>query len=140
MPKILSAQIVCPRTKVWNFDKKRLHWASVVHASLYYLIFLHWSNSSLCFEIKCLFLCSYFICDLIGGILSTRVYWEHIFVQKSFKIKLVIKNWASLKNKVFQKLKNISKNVNNKKPSFKLFWCWKLTLKFISSFFLVKVS
>ena len=28
----LSAQIVCPSPKVWNFDEKRLHWASVVRA------------------------------------------------------------------------------------------------------------
>ena len=26
----LSAQIVCPSPKVWNFDEKRIHWASVV--------------------------------------------------------------------------------------------------------------
>jgi hypothetical protein len=26
----LSAQIVCPSPKVWNFDEKRLHGASVV--------------------------------------------------------------------------------------------------------------
>ena len=28
MPQNLSAQFVCP--KVWDFDEKRLHWASVV--------------------------------------------------------------------------------------------------------------
>ena len=28
----LNAQIVCPSPKVWNFDEKRLHWASVVRA------------------------------------------------------------------------------------------------------------
>ena len=27
----LSAQIVCSNQKVWDFDEKRLHWASVVH-------------------------------------------------------------------------------------------------------------
>ena len=26
----LSAQIDCPSPKVWDFDEKRLHWASVV--------------------------------------------------------------------------------------------------------------
>ena len=30
MPQILSAQIVCPSPKVWDFDEKRLHWVSVV--------------------------------------------------------------------------------------------------------------
>ena len=30
MPPNLSAQIVCPNPKVWDFDEKRLHWASVV--------------------------------------------------------------------------------------------------------------
>ena len=30
MPQNLSAQIVCPSPKVWDFDEKRLHWASVV--------------------------------------------------------------------------------------------------------------
>ena len=30
MPQNLSALIVCPSPKVWDFDKKRLHWASVV--------------------------------------------------------------------------------------------------------------
>ena len=30
MPKNLSAQIVYPCTKVWDFDEKRLYWASVV--------------------------------------------------------------------------------------------------------------
>ena len=32
MPQNLSAQIVCPSPKVWDFDEKRLHWASVVRA------------------------------------------------------------------------------------------------------------
>ena len=31
MPQNLSAQIVFPSPKVWDFDEKRLHWASVVH-------------------------------------------------------------------------------------------------------------
>jgi hypothetical protein len=30
MPQNLSAQIVCPSPNVWDFDEKRLHWASVV--------------------------------------------------------------------------------------------------------------
>jgi hypothetical protein len=30
MPKNLPAQIVCPSPKVWDFNEKRLHWASVV--------------------------------------------------------------------------------------------------------------
>ena len=28
----LSAQFVCQSPKVWDFDEKRLYWASVVHA------------------------------------------------------------------------------------------------------------
>ena len=32
MPQNLSAQLVCPSPKVWDFDEKRLHWASVVRA------------------------------------------------------------------------------------------------------------
>ena len=35
MPQKLSAQIVCPSPKVWDFDEKRLHWASVVRAFAY---------------------------------------------------------------------------------------------------------
>ena len=30
MPQNLFAQIVCPSLKVWDFDEKMLHWASVV--------------------------------------------------------------------------------------------------------------
>ena len=30
MPENLSAEIVCPSPKVWDFDEKRLPWASVV--------------------------------------------------------------------------------------------------------------
>jgi hypothetical protein len=30
MPQNLSAQIVSSSPKVWHFDEKRLHWASVV--------------------------------------------------------------------------------------------------------------
>ena len=30
----LSAQIVCPSPKVWDFDEKRLHWASVASPCL----------------------------------------------------------------------------------------------------------
>ena len=30
IPQNLSGQIVCPRQKVWDFDEKRLHWASAV--------------------------------------------------------------------------------------------------------------
>ena len=33
MTQNLSAQIVYPSPKVWDFDEKRLHWASVVRAS-----------------------------------------------------------------------------------------------------------
>ena len=33
MPQNLSAHIVCPSPKVWDFDEKRLHWASVVRGS-----------------------------------------------------------------------------------------------------------
>ena len=33
MPQNLSAQIVCPSPKVWYFDEKRAHWASVVRVS-----------------------------------------------------------------------------------------------------------
>ena len=32
MPPNLSAQIVCPSPKVWDFNEKKLHWVSVVHA------------------------------------------------------------------------------------------------------------
>ena len=32
MHQNLSAEIVCPSPKVWNFDEKRYHWASVVRA------------------------------------------------------------------------------------------------------------
>ena len=28
--QILSAQIVCPSPRVWNFNEKKLHWASLV--------------------------------------------------------------------------------------------------------------
>ena len=40
MPQNLFAQIVCPSPKVWDFDEKRaaekrLHWASVVHATVH---------------------------------------------------------------------------------------------------------
>ena len=33
MPKNLSAQFVCPTPKVLNFNKKILHWLSVVRCS-----------------------------------------------------------------------------------------------------------
>ena len=33
----LSVPIVCPSPKVWDFDEKRLHWASVVRATDHYL-------------------------------------------------------------------------------------------------------
>ena len=33
MPQNLSAQIVCPSPKVWDFNEKRLYWASVVRAA-----------------------------------------------------------------------------------------------------------
>jgi hypothetical protein len=29
-PQNLSAQFVCPSPKVWDFNEKRLHWATVV--------------------------------------------------------------------------------------------------------------
>ena len=35
MPQNVSAHIVCPSPKVWDFDKKKLHWASVVHGLHY---------------------------------------------------------------------------------------------------------
>ena len=30
MPQNLSVQFVCPSRKIWDFNEKRLHWASVV--------------------------------------------------------------------------------------------------------------
>jgi hypothetical protein len=33
IPPNLSAQIVCPSLKLWDFDEKILHWASVVRVS-----------------------------------------------------------------------------------------------------------
>jgi hypothetical protein len=33
MPQNLSAQIVCPSPRVWDFDENRLHWVSVVRGS-----------------------------------------------------------------------------------------------------------
>ena len=30
MPQKLSSQVVCPSPKFWDFDGKRLHWASGV--------------------------------------------------------------------------------------------------------------
>ena len=35
MHQNLSAQIAYPSPKFWDFDKKRLHWASVVRAFAY---------------------------------------------------------------------------------------------------------
>ena len=34
MPQNLSAKIVYPSPKVWDFDEKRRHWASVVRARM----------------------------------------------------------------------------------------------------------
>ena len=34
MPQNLFAQIVCPSPKVWDFNEKRLHWASVVRVDV----------------------------------------------------------------------------------------------------------
>ena len=31
MPQNLSAQFVCPSSKVWDINGKGLHWATVVH-------------------------------------------------------------------------------------------------------------
>ena len=31
----LAAQFVCPCPKVWDFEEKKLHWASVVRASIH---------------------------------------------------------------------------------------------------------
>ena len=36
MPQNFSTQIVCPSPKVWNFDEKRLYWASVVRVYQHY--------------------------------------------------------------------------------------------------------
>ena len=35
MPKTLSAQFVCHSPKVWDFNEKLLHWASVVRESMH---------------------------------------------------------------------------------------------------------
>ena len=35
-PQNLSAQIVCPSPKDWEFDEKRLHWVFIVRAPPYY--------------------------------------------------------------------------------------------------------
>ena len=38
IPQNISAQILCPNPKVWDFDEKRLHWVSVVRGLLVNLI------------------------------------------------------------------------------------------------------
>ena len=43
MPQNLSAQIVSQSPKAWDFDEKRLHWASVVRA---------WNNGSVNYQKK----------------------------------------------------------------------------------------
>ena len=43
MPQSSSAQIVCPSPKVWDFDKKCLHWASVVHGLMQASAVAQWS-------------------------------------------------------------------------------------------------
>ena len=35
----LSAQIICPSPKVWDFDEKKLHWTSEVRVNKY-LVFM----------------------------------------------------------------------------------------------------
>jgi hypothetical protein len=35
MPQNISVQFVCPSPKVWDFDEKRLHWASIVRVYAY---------------------------------------------------------------------------------------------------------
>ena len=46
MPQNLSAQIVWPSPKVWNFNEKRLHWASVVLG--YDDVMDFWKNIQMC--------------------------------------------------------------------------------------------
>ena len=36
MPQNLSAQFVCPNLKIWDFNEKRPHWASVVCDSIHF--------------------------------------------------------------------------------------------------------
>jgi hypothetical protein len=43
MPQNLSAKIVCPSPKVWDFDEKRLHWASVDRGQRY-IFYVSFSN------------------------------------------------------------------------------------------------
>ena len=38
MPQNLSNKIVCPSQKVWDFDEKRLRWASVVRILEYPMV------------------------------------------------------------------------------------------------------
>ena len=38
MPQNVSAQILCPNPNVWDFDEKRLHWASVVRGFFHFSI------------------------------------------------------------------------------------------------------
>ena len=35
VPQNLSAQIVCPNPKIWDFAEERLNWVSVVHGTSY---------------------------------------------------------------------------------------------------------
>ena len=35
MPQNASVQFVFPRPKIWDFNRKRLHWASVVREDKY---------------------------------------------------------------------------------------------------------
>ena len=48
MPQNLSVQIVCPSQRVWDFDEKRLHWASVVRVLTAFFTMQHIVMQNMC--------------------------------------------------------------------------------------------
>ena len=46
IPQNLSVQIVCSSPKVWDFDEKRLQWASVVRVLKYGMYFIRQNVTS----------------------------------------------------------------------------------------------
>ena len=112
-PKLISAPIVCLSPKVWNFDEKRLHWASTVRAQdkthktkeRVFLLILA-KNFHLLFLLSCSYRKSFFTANALT--LPVRC----LFFKRAIKILLACftcGGWSTklpIATKVYRKIKD----------------------------------
>ena len=100
MPQNLSAQFVCPSPKVWAFNKKRFHWASVVREQSHAICISRPLNQTrkLNNRYPPYLLSVYKIEDLLEIFLKLYSYYVHNKFDIMIYMQVILKSWQNMKS------------------------------------------